>query len=282
MAISYPEILELRSSAVPFTWDDRDAMLYALGTGMGYDPLDLRELEFVYEKNLKVLPTFATIVARPGDPGPVPLNRALVLDGGRRLTMHGSLSGTGNVLLHGRIVSAVDKGIGKGAILTREVVIRDAVTNEKLATLVTDVLARGDGGFGGPPPHVSASARLPSRTPDRIVDIATMPSQALLYRLSGDRNPLHIDPAIAARAGFDRPILHGLCTYGICCRALMRSYADYDPAAIREFAVRFSAPCYPGEMISVHWWDQGDHLAFEARVEERGVVVVKDGIARLG
>lgn len=281
MTISYPEILDIRSTAVPFSWTDRDTMLYALGTGMGEDPLDPRELPFVYERELKVLPTFATIAARPGDPGPMPLNRALVLDGGRSLTVHKPMPGTADVLLDGRIVSVADKGAGKGAIITREVVIREAGSGDKIATLVTDVFARGDGGFEGPAPSRDNPWKKPDRAPDRTVRISTRPNQALIYRLSGDRNPLHSDPAFAARAGFDRPILHGLCTYGICCRALLQSYADYDPDAIREFAIRFSSPCYPGETIAVDWWGEGGELLFEARVEERGVVVAKNGRARL-
>ena len=281
MSIVYPDILDIKSTAVPFSWNDRDAMLYALGTGMGEDPLDGRELEFVYERNLKVLPTFATIVARAGDPGPVPLNRAMVLDGGRRLTLYRPIPSAADVRLDGRIVSAIDKGVGKGAIVTREVTIRDAASDDLIAKLATDVFARGDGGFGGPSPSASHDPGVPQRAPDRAITISTRPNQALIYRLSGDRNPLHSDPAVAAKAGFDRPILHGLCTYGICCRALLQSYADYDPSAIREFGVRFSAPCYPGETISIYWWDEGDYLAFEARVDARGVTVAKNGIARL-
>jgi acyl dehydratase len=281
MPITYPDILDVRSGPVPFSWTDQDTMLYALGTGMGEDPLDARELPFVYERDQKVLPTFATIAARPGDPGPLPLNRALVLDGGRDLVIHRPLPPAGDVELQGRILSVADNGEGKGAILTREVTITDMADALPLATLVTTVFARGDGGFGGPPPVKPAAAARPDRAPDRVVRIATRPGQALLYRLSGDRNPLHGDPAAAGRAGFDRPILHGLCTYGICCRALLQSYADYDAAAIRQFAVRFSAPCYPGETITTYWWQVGDELVFEAKVEERNVVIAKNGRARL-
>jgi acyl dehydratase len=114
------------------------------------------------------------------------------------------------------------------------------------------------------------------------VDIATRPNQALIYRLSGDRNPLHSDPDFAAKAGFERPILHGLCTYGICCRAVLQSYADFDPAAIRRFAARFSSPTFPGDTLSVAFWRMGDELFFEARVNERGVTVIKNGRALLG
>jgi acyl dehydratase len=281
MPISYPEILNFKNAGVNFSWTDRDSMLYALGTGMGEDPLHERELAFVYERNLKVLPTFATIVARAADPGPLPINHLLVLDGGRDLTIHKRLDGAASVVMDGRIIGAVDKGPGKGAIITREVVIRDALTREKIATLQSNLFARGDGGFGGPTHDGKEIPVRPDREPDRTVDITTRPNQALLYRLSGDRNPLHSDPAVALKAGFDRPILHGLCTYAICCRAILESYADFDSTAIERFAARFAAPAYPGETISVDIWSSGRDLAFEARVKVRRATVVKYGQAKL-
>jgi len=279
--IRYPEILDLKTANVALSWTDRDAMLYALGSGMGEDPLHERELAFVYERNLKVLPTFATIVARAAEPRPLPVNNSLVLDGGRDLTIHRPLHGSANVVMDGRIVGAVDKGSGKGAIITREVVIRDALTRDKIATLKSNVFARGDGGFGGPADQGREVPDKPDREPDRTVDIVTRPNQALLYRLSGDRNPLHSDPEVAIKAGFARPILHGLCTYAICCRAVLESYADFDSTAIERFVARFAAPVFPGETISVDMWSSGRELAFEARAKNRGVMVVKYGRAVL-
>jgi acyl dehydratase len=281
MPISYPEILNFKTVDVAFSWTDRDSMLYALGTGMGEDPLHERELAFVYERNLKVLPTFATIVARAADPGPLPINSLLVLDGGRDLWIHRPLDGSASVVMDGRIMSAVDKGASKGAIITREVVIRDASTRAKIATLRSNLFARGDGGFGGPTDDGKETPVKPDRQPDRTVDIVTRPNQALLYRLSGDRNPLHSDPAVATKAGFDRPILHGLCTYAICCRAILESYADFDCTAIERLAARFAAPAFPGETISVDIWSSGRDLAFEARVKSRGATIVKYGQAVL-
>jgi acyl dehydratase len=147
---------------------------------------------------------------------------------------------------------------------------------------VGSTFARGDGGFGGPSDGAPEPHKTPERAPDMSVDIPTRPDQALIYRLSGDRNPLHSDPDIASAAGFPRPILHGLCTYGITCRAVLQTYADYDPAAIKHHAARFSSPVFPGETVSVDLWRDGDEVSFEARVKDRGVTVIRNGLSRLG
>jgi len=282
MTIRYPEILGLRSESIGFSWTDREAMLYALGVGMGEDPLDEKQLAFVYERNLQVLPTFASVIVREAAPGPLDINAALVLDGERDLMIHKPLASSASVVMNGRITGVSDKGPGKGAIITREVVIMDACNREKIATMVSSIFARGDGGFGGPPESKTDKPGIPARAPDLTVNISTRPDQALIYRLSGDRNPLHCDPAFAVRAGFQRPILHGLCTYGICCRAILQTYADFDPTAIKRFAARFSSPCYPGDVVSVDIWKSDSELSFQARVEKRGVTVIKNGRALLG
>lgn len=280
MPISYPEILDLKTERVPFAWTDREPMLYALGIGMGRDPMDEDELRFVTEKDPKIVPTFATIIAKEGLPNPTELNRTLVLDGERELIFHSNLGDVTSVLMEGRIVSVADKG-EKGAIIEREVMMRNTVTGDPVCTMRSLLFARGDGGFGGPAETRGAPPPRPDRAPDRTETFATRPDQALLYRLSGDRNPLHSDPAFASRAGFDRPILHGLCTFGISCRAVLQTYADWDPTAIRRFSARFSAPCVPGETLSVDLWEVGRILHFEARVASRGTVIVKNGIAEL-
>jgi acyl dehydratase len=281
MAIPYPEILDCKTTDVAYSWTDRDAILYAMGIGMGEDPLFDPELAYVYERDLKVLPTFATIIARAADPGPLPVNRLLMLDGGRDLTINRPLFGSASVVMEGRITDVVDKGESKGAIITREVVIRDASTRAEIATLRSNMFARGDGGFGGPQGDGKEVAEKPSRDPDLTVEIATRPNQALLYRLSADRNPLHSDPVVASKAGFPRPILHGLCTYGICCRAILETYGEFEPSALARIAARFAAPAFPGETIAVDFWVNRRHLDFEARVKERGVTIVKFGKAEL-
>jgi acyl dehydratase len=281
VSIKYPDILDLKTDDVEFAWQDRDAILYAIGIGMGDDPLNSKHLPFVYERNLQVLPSFATVVVREATPGPLPIDFSLVLDGERDLTIHKPLDGTARVLMNGRVIAASDKGLGKGAIITREVTIRGAADGEKIATVISSLFARGDGGFGGPRESAKEVATVPTCAPDLTVDIPTRPGQALVYRLSGDRNPLHCDPEVAARAGFDRPILHGLCTYGICCRAILETYADFEPAAIKRLAARFSAPCYPGDVVSVDLWKTVGYVAFQARVKKRDVTVIKNGRAIL-
>ena len=152
-----------------------------------------------------------------------------------------------------------------------ETTLFEAESGDKLATLVGSTFARGDGGFGGPSEGQPEPHQVPDRKPDLSLDFPTLPNQALLYRLSGDRNPLHSDPAFAKRVGFPRPILHGLCTYGITCRAVLQSYAEYDPAKFKSHAARFSSPVFPGETITVDLWQDGKIISFEARVKDRGV-----------
>ena len=153
---------------------------------------------------------------------------------------------------------------------------------EKLATLVASRFARGDGGFGGPSEGQPEPHKVPSRAPDKSVDISTRPDQALVYRLCGDRNPLHSDPGFAKKAGFPRPILHGMCTYGITCRGVLQTYADYDPAAFKQHAVRFSSPVYPGETVTMEMLKDGKVISFEAKVKSRNVTVIKSGKTVLG
>jgi len=149
-------------------------------------------------------------------------------------------------------------------------------------TVTATFFARGDGGFGGPSEGQPEPHPIPARAPDASIDIPTRVDQAVIYRLSGDYNPLHIDPAFAKMAGFPRPILHGMCTYGITCRAVLQTYADYDGARIKSHQARFSAPVFPGETITVDLWRDGDVVSFEARVQARGVTVIKNGKTVLG
>lgn len=283
MPISYPAILDLKTDGQSFAWRDRETMLYALGIGMGSDPLNMDELPFVYENNLKAVPTLATVVAWGAGPmGKTGINYLMVVHGEQSVTFHKPMPTEAEIIADSRIAGAYDKGPGKGAVIYTETVIKDAKSGEPIATLLGSTFARGDGGFGGPSDGAPTPHEVPTRAPDQSIDIPTRPDQALIYRLSGDRNPLHSDPAIATAAGFPRPILHGLCTYGITCRAVLQTYADYDPAKIKSHAVRFSSPVYPGETITVDMWKDGDTVSFEARVKARDVTVIKNGKTVLG
>jgi acyl dehydratase len=214
--------------------------------------------------------------------GRMELNPLLVVDGERNITFHKPMPASAKIKTHGRVAGVFDKGKDKGAVVINETVLSDAATGEKIATILASIFARGDGGFGGPSEGQPEPHKVPTRAPDMSVDITTRPDQALIYRLSGDRNPLHCDPEFAARAGFPRPILHGLCTYGITCRAVLQTYADYDPAAFKSHAARFSSPVFPGETVTVDLWKDAEVISFEARIAARGVTCIKNGKTVLG
>jgi acyl dehydratase len=290
MPIYYPDILDQRSDPYTFSYGDKDVMLYALGIGLGADPLDAKELPFVYESGLKVVPTAATVLASGGGRSaagraspPLPeghrpsqINFLMMVHGEQKVELHRPLPAFGTFTAEGRTVGAWDKGEGKGAVVVNETTWTDD-KGEKVATLTGAMFARGDGGFGGPQEGQPEPHRVPERPADQRVEFPTRPDQALLYRLSGDRNPLHADPAIAKMAGFPRPILHGLCTYGLTCRAVLTTYAEYQPDRIKSHEARFSAPVFPGETLLVDLWRDEEVISFEARVKERDVVVIKNG-----
>lgn len=282
MAINYDRIMAIRNPGTFHSYGDRETMLYALGIGLGQDPMDRAELPFTYEKGLRVIPTQATVVAWNNMPmHEAGLNYLMVLHGEQRLTVHKPLPPAGELVATGGVVGCYDKGKDKGAVVLTETVLSDRATGEKLVTLGSTTFARGDGGFGGPSgggpvPHV-----LPTRAPDRIISYRIAPNAALIYRLSGDRNPLHSDPDVAAAAGFRQPILHGLCSYGHACRAVVQTMCDWDPTRITGFDVRFSSPVYPGETFETQMWQDGDVVSFRCRIVERDVIVLNNGKATL-
>jgi acyl dehydratase len=281
MPIKYDEVMALRNIGQKYSWTDREVMLYAVGIGMGADPMDQKELSFVNEgyytpRELKVVPTYASVAAWGSGPGHIDVNRVMVVDGERDITFHKPMPVKANITADSRVLGVFDKGKDTGAVILRETVLRD-VGGQPLATLVASQFARGDGGFGGPSEGQPEPHKIPNRAPDMTVDITTRPDQALLYRLCGDRNPLHSDPEFAKRGGFDRPILHGMCTYGLSCRAVLQTYADYDPAAFKQHAVRFSSPVFPGETVSFDLWKDGNVISLEGRVKSRNVTVIRNG-----
>lgn len=284
MPIVYDKLLALKIPEVEQTYGPKDAILYALGLGFGQNPLDEDELPFVYEKNLKVMPTFAVVLGWPGfwprdlDSG---IDWVKLVAGEQGLVLHRPLPPSGNIIGRTHVTEVIDKGPGKGALVYSERIVIDKATGEKIATVTQTSFCRGDGGFGGPPREAPTVHPIPERAPDIVCDFTTRPETALLYRLSGDPNPLHADPAIAKAAGFPQPVLHGLATFGIAARAILKSLCGYDPAKITAIAARYSAPVFPGETIRVELWRDGPIVSFRARVMERDAIVLNNGRAEV-
>lgn len=278
MGIDYDAFMALRDDGRRFAYGDRDTMLYALAAGMGRDPLDDRELKFVYEgPGFVAMPTLAVVVARSMLARTLPIDFARVLHGEQSLTIHQPLPTAAELIADTRIVRILDKGAGKGALIYHETAARLAGDDTPLFTVGGSLFARGDGGFGGaagPAPVVHA---IPDRAPDHVHVIETRADQALLYRLTGDRNPLHADPALARRAGFPVPILHGLASYAIACRAVLATVCDYDPSRIAGFDVRFTSPVFPGDTIETDVWVDHGTVSFRCRVPARGVTALNNG-----
>ncbi len=293
MTINYHHLRSRPFPDIVQAWQQRDTMLYALSLGLGQDPLDAVALPYVYEGasgGLQVLPTFAVVLGYPGfwarepDTG---IDWVKLLHGEQRMTVHRPLPPAGAVVGRNRITHVVDKGEGKGAILVIE---RRIESPEGIlhATLQQVNFCRGDGGFStldeGQPSDEPLPA-LPTAPVDRPADWVdeqpTRAEAALLYRLLADPNPLHADPAVARTAGFERPILHGLASYGLACRALVRQCTCNDPGRLRTLDLRFASPVYPGETLRTEIWRQGDELLFHASVVERDRVVLSHGRATL-
>jgi acyl dehydratase len=205
-----------------------------------------------------------------------------VLHGEQGVILHKPLPASGTVIGKSRVTGIADKGAEKGSLLFSEHDVVDKKTGARLATLTSTTVMRGNGGFGGPSAATPAPHKLPERAPDLVLDLKTLPQAALIYRLSGDYNPLHADPAIAKVAGFERPILHGLCTFGVAGRAILRACCENDPVKLKEIHLRFSSPVYPGETISTEMWRDGNTVSFRARALPRNVVVLNNGRAVVG
>jgi acyl dehydratase len=284
MAIDYEKLLALKIPDAEHTYGDKDTILYALGVGLGHDPTDRAQLGFVYEKNLKALPTFACLLGYPGfwvrdlDTG---IDWVKIVNGEQGFTLNAPVKSRGTVVGKSRIVEVIDKGEGKGAIVYTERKITDKASGELIATVTQTTFCRADGGFGGPPRESPPSHKVPERTPDLVCDLSTRPEMALIYRLSADMNPLHADPDVAKAAGFPRPILHGLGTFGVVGHALLKSVCDYDPNRFTAMSGRFSAPVFPGETIRTEIWRDGNIVSFRALVPERNIVAMSNGKAEI-
>jgi len=204
-----------------------------------------------------------------------------IVHGGQRVTIHRTLRPAARVKAKLRIVEVIDKGEGRGALLLAETRLRDASDGEPIATLLSTVFARADGGFGGPAKQSPAPHQLPDRAPDFFVTTVTRPEQALIYRLSGDMNPLHVDPDVARAAGFERPILQGLCTYGIAGAALVKAPCDGDASRLIFIDARFTSPVIPGDTLVTEIWQDGDEISFRTLIQETGAVALNFGKAQI-
>jgi acyl dehydratase len=283
--VDVEKIRNLQLDGITQSYDARDTILYALGLGYGSDPLDESELPFVYEEKLRGLPSYANILCHPGFWAQKPefgIDWVKILHAEQEFLIHQPLPPVGSIRGEFRIGGLEDKGEGRGALLHQLKELYDAGSGDHLATVRSTLFLRGNGGEGSFGESMPPAAAVPDKAPDRVVEIPTLPRQALIYRLSGDWNPLHADPAIARKAGFDAPILHGLCTNGIACRAIISAYCDNDPARLRQVFVRFSKPVMPGETIRVEFHEEDDgKLRFRAIVKERDIVVLDRCSARV-
>jgi acyl dehydratase len=291
--IDYAGLKARKFADVEQSYTKKDTMLYALGLGYGHDPMDENQLQFVYEKNLKTLPTMAVVLGYPGfwmknpDSG---IDWVRLVHGEQSLTVHKPLPVAGTVIGSTSIKAVVDKGEGKGALVFQQRTIRDKATGDLLATLDHLTFCRADGGFsqkegngpkGGdaPPPQKPA---VPETAPDAVCDLPTLSQAALIYRLCADDNPLHAEPAVAKAAGFPQPILHGLATYGVAGHAILKTYCGYDPLRLKSLSLRFSAPVFPGETIRTEMWKEGNRVRFRAKAVQRDIVVLSHGTADIG
>ncbi len=261
-----------------FTWDKDRVILYQLGVGAGVPPTDPNELAYTYEKDLKVLPSWGVIPAHRslGSLGGVEgmqFNPAMVLHGEQDLeVLKHPIPTEATAKTDGTVAEIYDKG--KAALVILDTTTKDS-SGEALFRNRFSLFIRGEGGFGGDS-GPSAGNQPPEREPDAVVESPTLPQQALLYRLSGDKNPLHADPEFAKMGGFDTPILHGLCSYGVVCKAAVDRMLDGDTSKVRRYQARFAGVVFPGETIVTSIWREGDKLFVDAKTKERGTPVISN------
>ena len=279
MPIDPKQALGHELPATTHSWNADHVILYHLGVGAGEpDPTDPNELAYTYEQKLKVLPSFGVIpvftlcAGMTRAPG-LRFNPAMLLHGEQEIVLHEPLPPAATVRSTGRIAEIWDKG--KGAVVT---VAAETTSDDgrKLCSNRFTAFIRGEGGFGGEPAHAA-----PEREPDHVLESPTRRSQALLYRLSGDKNPLHADPAFAKLGGFATPILHGLCSYGIVCKAVVDGVLGGDVTRVASYGVRFAGVVYPGETLVTSVWNEGGRLVLAARTRERGTPVLANAAITL-
>jgi acyl dehydratase len=278
MPIDHQTLNTAEVKDVPFSYSERDVILYALGIGCGSDPTDPMQLAYVSEHaGLQALPTFAGMFVPDNIVVDAGIDQTNMLHRSEVLQLFRPLPAAGDLLANQRVIALSDRGERRGADFELETELRLAKDDTVVCMIRTRIIARNDGGFGGRMAAARERHRIPDREPDLVCDLPTRPDQALLFRLSGDFNPLHADPATARQAGFERPILHGRCTFGIACHAVLKTVCDYDFTLIREIAGRFSSPVYPGDVITTEMWQDGNVVSFCCRVLSRNETVIKNG-----
>lgn len=285
MALDYHRLMSMPPLEIRGCYSRRDVILYALGVGIGSsdDATSPSALRYTYEPELQILPTMAVVIGYPGfwlmDPQ-YGFDWKRVLHGEQSVELHRPLPLEGSVVSRLKIDEIYDKGAAKGAVMIATREIFNEANGDKLATLRSTSFMRGDGGFGGKADGAPKPHEIPkNRPPDLTIDVRTQTDQALIYRLSGDYNPIHIDPAVARYAGFERPILHGLCSYGIIGRVLIAQLCEDSTTAFRNFAVRFVSPVFPGDTLQIEIWREQPGVAgVRAKVLERDVRVIDNGL----
>ncbi|ASM75312.1 MaoC like domain protein (plasmid) [Pseudosulfitobacter pseudonitzschiae] len=279
MAIDRNHLMNFNIPEVRQSYGPRDVAQYALSIGMGQDPMDMPQLSYVggLQDDIRVMPAIANVLGHPGfwlsDPA-TGVDALRLVHGEQGMTVHAPIPVAATIRAKTRVTGLIDKGEGRGALLYSEKEIFDDATGAHLATCRGTTFLRGDGGFGGPSDTAKPVHQLPETAPDHVFETSTRPEQALIYRWNGDTNPLHLDPRVAEGAGFERPILHGLCTFGCAAHALLATLCDYDAARFGAMDARFTAHVFPGETLRTEVWKDG---SFRTCAVERDKVVIGNG-----
>jgi len=278
------KVLAKKFPALEQTLTPRDCMLYALGVGVGTRPLAQEDLQFAYEEGLQVFPAMVNVICHPGawiketDLG---IDWVRILHGEQSFTILKPLEPGKTYVGSYRVTDVLDKGPGKGAMLYLEKTLTDKATGDAVSLVRSTYVLRGDGGCGGTTQAQPELHLVPATPATDSISTTTLPQAGLIYRLSGDYNPIHASPEIARSAGFERPILHGLCTMGVATRALLQGCCDDRPERLRSVSLRFSAPVYPGETILTEFWREAGGVSFRATAVDRKAIVLNNGRAEL-
>jgi acyl dehydratase len=287
MPIDYDKLKAWRFPQITQAYSARDCILYALGLGLGWDPVAPDQLAYLYEKTgaeLKVMPTMGLVLGKPAfwqkDPG-TGIDWVRMLHGEEGIVLHRPIPPAATIVGRSRITAIVDKGTERGALIGVERIVSDASSGDPIATVTSVIFCRGDGGFGDRGDTLPAPHPLPGRAPDATASFPTVNQTALVYRIHGGDNLIHVDPDVARKAGYERPILQGLCMFGIATHAAIGQFAGGNPHRIRSLRVRFSAPAYPGETIRTELWRDGNVVSFRSFAAERNVMALNNGRAEV-